>query len=92
MIRCVICTAAFVIDKDKSQKNIKCKQCNEFVIKCFKCKNIPINTCFQHTIRQHLCLSKCLHECVLNKIPVSKKQKITKKRKIEIKHQPTIGF
>ncbi len=90
MLRCVICTGAFVQDIIRTE--INCNQCSEKVIKCPRCKNKKINTCFNHTKREHICLSKCLHECILTIQPKIKKRKVIKKREINIKHQPKVKF
>ena len=92
-MRCARCTQG--ISQNFDPKESKCVTCGSIVNKCPNCvgKNHFSNTCETHTIRPHICLSKCLNQCVLKIDGSSSLTKKTKKRKaVEETHQSKIQF
>lgn len=84
-MRCATCTAG--ISKNFAKTESSCKVCGKPVNKCPTCVGVfsHSNTCADHTIRSHTCLSKCSNQCItkniINAIPTNPNIKKAKKRK-----------
>ncbi len=69
-MRCSNCTQG--IAKNFSLKtDMKCVVCNLPINQCPSCKSIETQTCVIHTIRKHICISKCSKQCILVPIPIT---------------------
>lgn len=90
-MRCAQCTQG--ICENYSRENKNCQLCSAVINLCPKCRNSKIQFCDKHAKREHICLSKCLHECILlTNGPKTKKRKLVKKKEINILHQVPITF
>ncbi len=90
-MRCAQCTAGIAENFALTTK--QCEICYQQINLCPRCSKSKTTRCDRHVVRKHICLSKCLHECVEMKTEIkSKKRKVVKTQKINILNQLPISF
>ncbi len=68
-MRCANCSQG-IAENFSLKPDKKCVVCNLQINQCPCCKSIETKTCVTHTKRQHICISKCLKQCILIPVPI----------------------
>lgn len=80
-MRCSNCTQGLA-ENFSHLPNKKCNVCDQTIYQCPNCADIHTDKCDLHTQRNHICLSKCLNECILKQSEQKSNKRKTKCAKI----------